>query len=108
MPEAAASFNQAVEALYGLSVGIIGQGAERHERPHKPLLLLAVLDLIAQGRATPDRVVWCRSVKGTVALAPAGSVAMSRTKLAPGVRGLVSQVHSKSPVLSLRVISPIT
>lgn len=63
MPEAAASFHQAVEALYGLNVGIIGQGAERHERPHKPLLLLTVLDLIAQGQATPDRVVWCRALR---------------------------------------------
>ncbi len=58
MSEMQCSFEQAVEALYRLHVGVIGQGAERHERPHKPLLLLAVLDLIAEGHATPDRVEW--------------------------------------------------
>jgi putative restriction endonuclease len=63
MPEAADSFEQAVEALYALNVGIIGQGADRHERPHKPVMLLAVLDMIAQGRCTPDRVVWCQALR---------------------------------------------
>jgi putative restriction endonuclease len=57
------SFDDAVELLYGLHVGIVGKGSERHERPHKPLLLLAVLDLIAMGRATPDRILWCRSLR---------------------------------------------
>lgn len=52
------TFDETVELLYGLHVGIVGQGAEPHERPHKPVMLLAVLDLIAQGRATPDRIVW--------------------------------------------------
>ena len=33
----------AVEALYRLNTGVIGTGDSRHERPHKPLLLLAVL-----------------------------------------------------------------
>ncbi|MBN8461057.1 MAG: hypothetical protein J0M04_24780 [Verrucomicrobia bacterium] len=36
----------AIERLYDLNTGIIGVGGERHERPHKPLLLLAALDLI--------------------------------------------------------------
>lgn len=52
------SFDDTVELLYGLHVGSVGQGSERHERPHKPVMLLAVLDLLAQGRATPDRIVW--------------------------------------------------
>jgi putative restriction endonuclease len=52
------SFDQCVEAIYDLNVGVVGTGVERHERPHKPLMLLAVLDLIAQGKATPDRVAW--------------------------------------------------
>ena len=52
------TFEQAVEALYRLHVGVTGTGAQRHERPHKPLLLLAVLDLIADGRATPDHIPW--------------------------------------------------
>ncbi|MBE2283206.1 MAG: hypothetical protein IAE77_07075 [Prosthecobacter sp.] len=37
------TFDETVELLYGLHVGIVGQGAERHERPHKPVMLLAVL-----------------------------------------------------------------
>ncbi|MFO1440355.1 MAG: HNH endonuclease [Verrucomicrobiaceae bacterium] len=57
------SFDDTVEMLYALHVGIVGKGAERHERPHKPLLLLAVLDLIAMGKATPDRILWCRSLR---------------------------------------------
>lgn len=46
------------EQLFNLHVGCVGSGAERHERPHKPLLLLSLLDLIATGKARPDRVLW--------------------------------------------------
>jgi hypothetical protein len=63
MPSDPSTFEQAVEALYHLNVGVIGTGAERHERPHKPLLLLAVLDLIAEGRATPDRIPWSQELR---------------------------------------------
>ena len=52
MPSDNSTFEQAVEALYHLNVGTIGKGAERHERPHKPLLLLAVLDLISSALQT--------------------------------------------------------
>ncbi len=52
------SLEQAIERLYDLNVGIIGDGERRHERPHKPLLLLAALDLIDAGLATPDRIPW--------------------------------------------------
>lgn len=61
------TLDEAVEALYDLSVGIIGHGAERHERPHKPLLLLAVLDLIANGQATPARIPWSRELRARFA-----------------------------------------
>jgi putative restriction endonuclease len=57
------TIDDAVEALYDLSVGVIGQGADRHERPHKPAMLLAVLDLIATGAATPDRVRWSQELR---------------------------------------------
>lgn len=63
MPEASSTFEEAVEALYGLNIGVVGTGAERHERPHKPLLMLAVLDLIAQGRATPDKIAWSQALR---------------------------------------------
>ena len=63
MPSDHSTFEQAVEALYHLNVGVIGTGAERHERPHKPLLLLAVLDLIAEGRAMPDRIPWSQDLR---------------------------------------------
>ncbi len=54
---------QAIERIYGLNVGIIGHGGDRHERPHKPLLLLAVLDLIDEGLATPDRIPWSQELR---------------------------------------------
>lgn len=63
-----ASLDQAVEALYGLNVGVIGTGTGRHERPHKPCLLLAALDLIAMGKATPDRIAWDQALKDRFAV----------------------------------------
>lgn len=57
------SIQDAVRHLYELSVGVIGNGADRHERPHKPTLILAALDLIAQGRATPDRIPWNQALR---------------------------------------------
>jgi putative restriction endonuclease len=56
--------NEAVETLYDLNVGVIGTGPNRHERPHKPLLLLTVLDLIATGHASPERVSWSQELRG--------------------------------------------
>ena len=53
----------AISRLYDLNTGIIGVGGERHERPHKPLLLLAALDLIDEGKATPDRIPWCQALR---------------------------------------------
>ena len=34
-----------------------------HERPHKPLLLLAAFDLIDAGLAMPDRIPWCQELR---------------------------------------------
>lgn len=56
-------FDAAIERLYDLNVGVVGVGGERHERPHKPLLLLSVFDLIDEGLATPDRIPWCRELQ---------------------------------------------
>jgi putative restriction endonuclease len=53
-----ALLDQTIERLYALNVGVIGTDALRHERPHKPLLLLAVLDLLDTGLATPDCIEW--------------------------------------------------
>lgn len=52
-----------IHALYRLNVGVVGRGATRHERPHKPVLLLAVLDMLAVGRMTPDRISWCPELR---------------------------------------------
>jgi hypothetical protein len=41
------TLEEAVEKLYELSVGVIGTGDDRLERPHKPVMLLAVLDMLA-------------------------------------------------------------
>jgi putative restriction endonuclease len=58
------SIDEAVERLYDLNVGFVGiAGGGRHERPHKPVLLLAVLDLIADGQAHADRIEWSRSLR---------------------------------------------
>jgi putative restriction endonuclease len=48
----------AIEALYRLNTGVIGVDESRHERPHKPALLLAVFDALASGKARPDHVPW--------------------------------------------------
>ncbi len=55
--------DSAIERLYDLNVGIIGVAGERHERPHKPLLLLATFDLIDEGMATPERIPWCQEIR---------------------------------------------
>lgn len=51
-------FSAAVEAIYRLNTGVIGTETGRHERPHKPVLLLAVFDALAAGKAQPNRVEW--------------------------------------------------
>lgn len=54
----------AIERLYDLNVGItpLEEGAP-HEKPHKPLLLLAAFDLIDEGLATPERIPWCQEIR---------------------------------------------
>jgi len=54
----------AIERLYDLKVGTtpVAEGAP-HERPHKPLLLLAAFDLIDEGLATPDHIPWCQELR---------------------------------------------
>ena len=58
------TLDQAIERFYDLKVGItpLEEGAP-HERPHKPLLLLAAFDLIDEGKATPDRIPWCQELR---------------------------------------------
>lgn len=54
----------AIERLYDLNVGVTptDEGSP-HEKPHKPLLLLAVIDLIDEGKATASRVPWCQELR---------------------------------------------
>ena len=59
------TLNDAIERLYALKVDTTtrdGDGTP-HEKPHKPLLLLAVFDLIDQGLATPDHIPWCQALR---------------------------------------------
>jgi len=58
------TLDQAIERLYDLHPGVtpVEEGAP-HERPHKPLLILAALDLIDEGKATPDRIPWCQELR---------------------------------------------
>ena len=55
---------EAIERLYDLNVGTTSvEEGPPHEKPHKPLLLLAVFDLIDEGLATPDRIPWCQELR---------------------------------------------
>lgn len=56
--------DEAIDRLYDLHPGTtpVEEGSP-HERPHKPLLLLAALDLIDEGIATPERIPWCRELR---------------------------------------------
>jgi putative restriction endonuclease len=58
------SISQAIERLYDLNVGTtpVAEGVP-HERPHKPLLLLAIFDLIDEGLAAPNLVPWCQELR---------------------------------------------
>ena len=52
-----------MEALYQLNVNVVGRGSLRHEKPHKPCLILAVVDLLATGLVTADRIPWSRPLR---------------------------------------------
>ncbi|HAV14649.1 MAG TPA: hypothetical protein DCX06_14325 [Opitutae bacterium] len=56
---------EAISRLYQLRVDTTtrdGDGSP-HEKPHKPLLLLAALDLIDEGLARPERIPWCQELR---------------------------------------------
>jgi len=58
------TLDQAISRLYDLHPGTTPvEEGQPHERPHKPLLLLAALDLIDEGKATPDRIPWCQDLR---------------------------------------------
>lgn len=58
------SVEDVVEKLYDLHVGVVGTTKGlRHERPHKPVLLLAALDLIADGQATAESIPWSSALR---------------------------------------------
>ncbi len=50
------------ESLYALNTGIIGTGRGRQERPHKPIMLLVVLEQI-QATGDPTQVVWNQALR---------------------------------------------
>ena len=58
------TFDLAIERLYALNVGTtrFEEGAP-HEKPHKPLLLLAAMDLIDEGKATPTNIPWNQELR---------------------------------------------
>ncbi len=58
------TLDEAIERLYSLNPGTtpLEEGSP-HERPHKPLLILAALDLIDEGLASPDRIPWCQPLR---------------------------------------------
>ena len=40
------NLTEEIEAMHHLHVGVVASGRERHEPPHKPVLLLAVINSI--------------------------------------------------------------
>ena len=59
------TLNDAIERLYALKVDRTTRDNDGtpHEKPHKPLLLLAAFDLIDQGLATPNHIPWCQALR---------------------------------------------
>jgi putative restriction endonuclease len=55
---------EAIDRLYDLRPGTtpLAEGTP-HERPHKPLLILAALDLIDEGLASAERIPWCQELR---------------------------------------------
>jgi len=53
-----ADLSRALDALYRLNVGVVEFEGARHERPHKPVMLLAALDAVASGISMPNRIEW--------------------------------------------------
>ena len=58
------SVDDAVERLSNLHVGVVGTTeGRRHARPHKAVLLLGALDLIADGQATAEGIPWSNALR---------------------------------------------
>ncbi len=59
------SLDQAIERLYDLRVDTTTRDdqGQPHEKPHKPLLLLAAFDLLDAGLAAPDRIPWDENLR---------------------------------------------
>ncbi len=58
------TISHAIERLYDLKVGTTPvEDGVPHEKPHKPLILLAVFDLIDEGLATPEQIPWCQELR---------------------------------------------
>ena len=53
-----------IDRIYQLNPGTtpVEEGTP-HEKPHKPLLLLAAMDLIDEGKATAHRIPWCQELR---------------------------------------------
>ena len=51
-----------IETVYQMNVGVVGRGEGRHERPHKPALLLASLDRMDGGASTHE-VGWSQGLR---------------------------------------------
>ncbi len=56
------SLDSAIEKLYHLNPNVVGRGEDRHESPHKPVMLLAVLELMDKGADT-RRVAWSEDLR---------------------------------------------
>lgn len=57
------SSSRSLASSFRPSLALHIDSGERHERPHKPLLLLAAFDLIDEGLATPERIPWGQALR---------------------------------------------
>lgn len=49
--------------ILNLNVDFIGKGSDRHERPHKPIMLLVVMDLIEDNSAKIEHIEWSKKLR---------------------------------------------
>jgi putative restriction endonuclease len=49
--------------ILNLHVDFIGKGSDRHERPHKPIMMLVVMDLIEDGSARVEHIEWTQKLR---------------------------------------------
>lgn len=58
------TLDELIQQLCSLHTGLVGSGDDRHEKPHKPVMVLAAMERMDLGAPT-DRVEWDQALRGT-------------------------------------------